>query len=57
MACSHTQNLNFNFCTQKDKGLSSVNPHQERLATGNRKVEGNLKHCEKVKGNTQLVLF
>lgn len=54
MACSHTQNLNFNFCMQKDKGLSSVNPHQERLATGNREVEGNLKHCEKVKGN---VLF
>lgn len=57
MACSHTQNLSFNFCMQKDKGLPSVNPHQEGLATGHREVEGTWKHCEKVKGNTQLVLF
>lgn len=47
MACSHTQNLSFNFCTQKDKVLSSVNPHQERITTGHREVEGTLKHREK----------
>lgn len=41
MACSHTQNLSFNFCMQKDKGLPSVNPHQERFRTqrGGRSLE------------------
>lgn len=38
----------------KAKGPSSLNPRQERLAAGHGEVEETWKHCEKVKGNTQI---
>lgn len=57
MAGSLSQNLSFNFCVQKGRGLSSVNLHQERPATGHREEERTSRHCEEVKGNTQLGFF